>query len=91
MPNVGGKLVNTIWTTLRTTSERLSTTSSFVYVPAVDIRAQVPLLPKVIPLFAQYFSPLKIALSPLSEHYFYPVSTAPTIRTTKGKLKKGNT
>jgi hypothetical protein len=37
----------------------------------------------VFPFFAQHFSPLKIALSPLIEHYFYPVSTGPINSTTK--------
>ena len=38
-----------------------------------------------IPCFTQPFSPLKIALSPLSEHYFYPVSTGSTNTTNKEK------
>lgn len=84
MPNTSGKLVNSIWISPGKTSERLSTTSSFVHNPAAILRVQVGLLPKVVPLFAQHFSPLKIAVSPLFEHYFYPVSTAPTIRTIKG-------
>jgi hypothetical protein len=90
MHKISGKLVNIGRITLRKTSERLSTTSSFIHTSAIQPGAQVALLPKVIPLFAQHFSPLKITPSPLSEHYLYPVSTAPTIRTTKGKLKKGN-
>ncbi len=38
-----------------------------------------------IPCFTQPFSPLKIALPPLSEHYFYPVSTGSTNTTNKEK------
>jgi|GEM_PF-1486331 len=90
MLKISGKLVNREWITLRKTSGRLSTIRALVYTLITWSSVQVALLPKVIPLFAQHFSPLKIASSPLSEHYFYPVSTAPTIRTTKGKLKKGN-
>lgn len=90
MLKVGGKIVNREWITLSKTSGRLSTMGVFAYTLTAGSSVQVALLPKVIPLFAQYFSPQKIAFSPLSEHYFYPVSTAPTIRTTKGKIKKGN-
>jgi hypothetical protein len=39
--------------------------------------AQPALIPDFTPIFAQYFSPLKIASLPLVEHYFYPVSTGP--------------
>ena len=46
----------------------------------------------VLQLFAPAFPPglstVKIISLPLSEHYFYPVSTVPTINTTKGNLKE---
>ena len=48
-------------------------------------RVKVDSIHQLIPYFAQLFSPAKIAVSPLSEHYFYPVSTGPTITTIKGK------
>lgn len=38
----------------------------------------------------QHLSTPKMQLLPLGEHYFYPVSTAPTITFTKGKRKKGS-
>jgi len=38
----------------------------------------------------QHLSTPIIAPLPLGEHYFYPVSTAPTITFTKGKRKKGS-
>jgi len=50
---------------------------------------QLPVLHKVFPILPQYISPAKIALSPLIEHYLYPVSTAPINTATKNKLKKG--
>jgi hypothetical protein len=37
----------------------------------------------VIPFIPQRFPQVKIAIPPLSEHYFYPVSTAPTINSTE--------
>lgn len=52
-------------------------------------RVQVDSIHQLIPYFAQLFSPAKLAILPLFEHYFYPVSTAPTITTTKEKEKKG--
>jgi hypothetical protein len=48
-----------------------------------NLRAQPAFLPTLIRTFPLKISPLKIALSPLVEHYFYPVSTAPTITNTK--------
>lgn len=53
-------------------------------------RVQPGVFPYFTPKFTQHFSPLKIALSPLVEHYFYPVSTGPINNPIKGKLKKGN-
>ena len=37
-----------------------------------------------VPMFPPSFSPLKLAVSPLAEHYFYPVSTAPI--TNRGQI-----
>lgn len=36
------------------------------------------------PTFPLQLSPLKVAVSPLYEHYLYPVSTAPINNSTKG-------
>ncbi len=38
----------------------------------------------------QHLSTPIMSFSSLGEHYFYPVSTAPTITFTKGKRKKGS-
>jgi hypothetical protein len=46
------------------------------------------LITNFIPRFPLQLSPAKIAPSPLVEHYFYPVSTGPIIKTTKGKIKE---
>jgi hypothetical protein len=43
-----------------------------------------------IPMFPLPFSPLKIANSPLVEHYFYPVSTVPIINRNQINSKKGS-
>lgn len=37
-----------------------------------------------IPTFPLQLSPIKIAILPLTEHYFYPVSTGPITNPTKG-------
>ena len=50
--------------------------------------AQPAQVPYFRSLFAQYFSPLKVVASPLSEHYFYPVSTAPTNNCNQINLKE---
>jgi hypothetical protein len=62
--------------------------SRFVWQPG---GVQPRFIPQLFPFFTQHFSPLRIASSPLIEHYFYPVSTEPITIPTKGKLKKGNT
>lgn len=49
----------------------------------IRARVQVLVSPIVIRTFPQSYSPLKIAVSPLVEHYFYPVSTGPTNTDTK--------
>ena len=49
---------------------------------ATDGRAKPVVIPMFTPTFPLHLSPPKIAISPLIEHYFYPVSTAPIIRAT---------
>jgi hypothetical protein len=48
-------------------------------------RVKALFLHESFPLFYHYISPLKNSFSPLFEHYFYPVSTAPTINNIKEK------
>jgi hypothetical protein len=83
MPKTCGKAVQTTRIKLGKTVGQLSTvllTPSFTYI-ATRVKALVS--PKVIRTFPQTYSPIKIAVSPLIEHYFYPVSTGPTITNTK--------
>jgi hypothetical protein len=44
---------------------------------------QVSVSHKIIPHFTRYLYPYTFTPLPLTEHYLYPVSTAPIIRTTK--------
>jgi hypothetical protein len=67
-----------------------STVMQMIRTTEQPIRVKPAGLPYFTPKFTQHFSPLKIALSPLVEHYFYPVSTGPINNPIKGKLKKGN-
>jgi hypothetical protein len=46
-------------------------------------RVQVRLTHNLSDLYTPRLSPAKIALSPLTEHYLYPVSTAPINNPTK--------
>lgn len=55
------------------------------HVQAIEVpsyRAKPMVIPIITPTFPLHLSPPKIAISPLIEHYFYPVSTAPIIRAT---------
>ena len=78
-----GKVVQTRRTIPGKTIGQLSTvlpTPHFIHI-ATRVKALVS--PKVVRTFPQDYSPVKIAFLPLIEHYFYPVSTGPTISTTK--------
>ncbi len=84
-----GKAVQNLRTRTGISSVRPSTYIAKQFVDFATMRAQLPVLHKVFPILPQYISPAKVAFSPLVEHYFYPVSTAPINTATKGKLKKG--
>ena len=88
MPRYSGKPVKSSRTTPGITSARLSTLLTGMQVQTYQTRVQPGFVPQLIPNSTQYFSPVKIARLPLIEHYLYPVSTGPTIRTTKGKIKE---
>jgi hypothetical protein len=85
MPRYSGKPVKSSRTTQGTNSARSSTYAAALRHRCSELGVQLGFVPQLIPNFAQYFSPLKMANLPLIEHYLYPVSTAPTIRTIKGK------
>ena len=84
-----GKAVKNLRIDTCKTSAWLSTNVTTRLIGSTDVRAQLSVLHKVFPILPQYISPAKIAFSPLTEHYFYPVSTVPINTATKGKLKKG--
>jgi hypothetical protein len=85
-----GKLVKSGGITNGKKSVRSSTFVKALEALGVWNSVQPSFIPYFAPFFTQYLSPLKIASSPPIEHYFYPVSTGPTNRTIKRKLKKGN-
>lgn len=85
-----GKPVGSARTTQGKTRALLSTFVRTSQVLGKAVRVKPAEFPYFTPNFTQHFSPLKIALSPLVEHYFYPVSTGPINNSIKGKLKKGN-
>lgn len=84
-----GKSVKKLRTKTGISSARLSPNKTLQLAKYIATSVQLPVLHKVFPILPQYISPAKIAFSPLIEHYFYPVSTAPINTATKGKLKKG--
>ena len=88
MPKTGGKPVQANGIIRRKNSAQLSTWLMDIIQRIQPSSAKAHLIPQLIPVFPQVFSPTKIAVSPLYEHYFYPVSTAPTIRSTKENLKE---
>jgi hypothetical protein len=90
MHNIRGKLADNLGKVIRITRAQLSTISNKERVADAYGRAQPEVSPKIIPRFTLGFSPLKFAPIPLTEHYLYPVSTAPINTITKEKLKKGN-
>ena len=83
MPKPCGKAVQTQRITLGKTIGQLPTDIPTATTAHILARVKALVSPKVIRTFPQTYSPLKIAVSPLIEHYFYPVSTGPTISTTK--------
>ena len=88
MPKISGKLVHLPGIVQRKNSAQLSTRFMDSARPTHDHSAKARLILPFIPFFPQLFSPTKPAPSPLFEHYFYSVSTTPTIRTTKENLKE---
>ena len=88
MPNIWGKLVQTQRMNLRIVRVRLSTFRAIQLRVATSASVQLPFLRKLSESYTPHLSPAKIAISPLIEHYFYPVSTAPINNLTLKKLKE---
>ncbi len=82
------KLVNYLGTNHGKFGALLSTHSLSSLLSSPTPRAQLQLMTSSFPTFPLYISPAKIAVSPLIEHYFYPVSTAPTNNCNQINLKE---
>jgi hypothetical protein len=83
MPKPCGKAVHDTRIKSGKTLGQLSTVIRTAITTYTGDRVKARVSPKVIRTFPQTYSPLKIAISPLIEHYFYPVSTGPTNTDTK--------
>jgi hypothetical protein len=77
MPELCGKQVNTPWQKVGTRSVRVSPASCLLPVQSIVGSVKDLFLPLVIPPHPLLFTQVQIAISPLTEHYLYPVSTAP--------------
>ncbi len=75
-----GKLVKSSGITHGKSGAWLSTSMRALKPLSLHGSANPGFVPHFAPFFAQYLSPLKVASSPLVEHYFYPVSTGPINR-----------
>jgi len=82
------KPVHYMGTDSSTFSGLLSTLRSLAELNSQKLRVQPQLITSSFPTFPLYISPGKTAHSPLSEHYFYPVSTAPTNNCNQINLKE---
>jgi hypothetical protein len=78
-----GKQVYSTWETVRKSCVRLSTLTVNCLQAGMPGGVKLCVIRKSIPLLFPQISPLILTTLPLSEHYFYPVSTVPTISTTK--------
>lgn len=85
-----GEIVDILGFGGRTTSARPSTEAMMTLCSNDAAWVKEAFVHKVLPQFSQLISPPKFALSPLIEHYLYPVSTAPINNYNQRKLKKGN-
>lgn len=75
-----GQSVGSLRITVGRTRVRMSPVCAYDAVARKLARVQLHVLRKLSVSFTPYISPPKIAVSPLIEHYFYPVSTAPIIK-----------
>ena len=83
MPNHSGKGVDYLREIYRTTSGRLSPIANNLYRSIPKGRVQLSFTHKLSDLFTPNLSPYKMRPLPLTEHTFYPVSTAPINNPTK--------
>lgn len=89
MSRVCGKQVNSWRINLGVRRARSSTIRLNSWLTRSQLRVQPSHLHAFFHIYAHSFPHPKKHDLPLIEHYFYPVSTAPTINLTKEILKKG--
>lgn len=77
MPSICGKAAKSLRTNMRKTGERLSTVVHMAYSSVTNSGVKAQVIRDLFPRFPTRISPGNVAVSPLAEHYFYPVSTAP--------------
>ncbi len=89
MLEICGKAVSNLRKHGGKSTEQLSPVLPHDTLTSLAARVQLAFLHTVIQYFPRQLSTILIRILPLIEHYFYPLSTAPTIIITKEKLKKG--
>lgn len=90
MLSVWGETVDILRFGPRKNSASLSSMNVSFNHQAHATSAQTSFIRTLLPRFTQSISPGEMLASPLIEHYFYPLSTAPTNNYNQRKFKKGN-
>lgn len=88
MSDFSGKAVDYLRVITGTSSGHLSPIVDHLYRTIYKLGVQVRFIHDLSDRSTPNLSPPKFALSPLIEHYLYPVSTAPINNPTKRKLKE---
>lgn len=88
MLKTGGKAVDFLRTVQGIASARLSTVRGMNRTTSRRYSEQLGFTPILSTLFHGTYPLLKSHFSPPSEHYLYPVSTAPTISPSQKKFKE---
>lgn len=88
MADVCGKIVQFLRKAQRISGVRVSPDYAHQYQVTHQPSVKPSFIHALFQLFPQHISTRQVAHLPLVEHNFYPVSTAPTINTTKGKFKE---
>lgn len=88
MLKVCGKHVRSLGTVAGKSQVQVSPTYRITHLISLATRAQPPFLPTFVRSFSTPSSTRSNPFPPLVEHYFYPVSTAPTITFTKGLKRR---
>jgi hypothetical protein len=88
MSNFSGKAVDCLREHTGISSGLLSPILNTIHKTLHLIRVQLGFIHDLSDRFTPTLSPPNFVISPLVEHYFYPVSTAPINNSTKRKLKE---